>query len=246
MSEKINIWKEKIPVRFGNIDGSDKLTLWSIFDYFQEVAISHAESLGVGREAMSKMGYAWILSRLSLSVERRPLYRENIEVSTWPRKWDKLFALRDYCIKDEGGKTAVRGRGAWLIMDVERRRPIRAQALMEALPHNDSIDAYPEGPASLNPREDLVKTSERTAGYSDVDYFGHVNNARYIQWIQDLIGMDVLSKAEEIRLDINYLGEVLPGNTVELWTSKDSSLFACEGRREGTPVFRAELSFSKI
>ena len=257
----VDILRETIPVRYGNVDRSDRLTLDCIFSLFQEAAISHAADLGVGRDAMSNKGQGWILSRLSLFVHRRPLYEETIQVSTWPRKWEKLLALRDYEIRDAQNAVVVRGRGGWLVVDIEKRRPLRAQSVMEPLPPNEGTDALPSGPAGLGAAENLVKKMERTALYSDIDYYGHTNNARYIQWIQDVTDMDILTNANQIRLDINYLSEVLPGQTVELFVAplvnngapSESNAadypqsavagFAYEGRRPGAgePVFRAEL-----
>jgi len=257
----LDIWRETVPVRYGSIDRSDRLTLGSIFSFFQEAAISHAAELGVGRDAMAAAGQGWILSRLSLFAARRPAYGETIQVSTWPRRWEKLLALRDYEIRDAENNAVVRGRAGWLVLDIEKRRPLRAQAVMENLPSNDGIDAFPAGPAGLSAQENLAKKMERAALYSDIDYYGHANNARYIQWIQDATDMDVLTNADQIRLDINYLSEVLPGETVELWTATIANAgppaeesaadyprsagpgFAYEGRRPNSDqaVFRAEL-----
>ena len=255
----VDIWREKADVRFGSVDRSDRLTLGNIFSFFQEAAISHAADLGVGLDAMAANGQAWILSRLSIFVERRPAYGETIEVRSWPRRWEKLFALRDYEIRDANNASVVRGRGAWLVLDIEKRRPLRVQSLMDSLPANDGIDAFPSGPAALNPRENLIKNMDRSAQYSDIDFYGHANNARYIQWIQDATDMDILTEAAQFRLDINYLSEVMPGETVELWTapldntvpdentgeypSSPGPSFAYEGRRAGMDqaVFRAEL-----
>ena len=255
----VDIWRENVNVRFGSVDRSDRLTLDGIFSFFQEAAISHATDLGVGREAMTRTGQAWILSRLSLFVGRRPVYGEAVEVSTWPRRWEKLFALRDYAIRDAEGAALVRGRGAWLVLDIEKRRPLRAQPIMETMPGNDGVDAFPAGAAGLNPRENLVKIAERGALYSDIDYYGHANNARYVQWIQDATDMEIITKASQVRLDINYLNEVKPGEKVELWIapleepipvenaedypSSPGPAFAYEGRRpeSAQAVFRAEL-----
>ena len=264
----VDIWREKASVRFGSVDRSDRLTLGSVFNFFQEAAISHAEDLGVGREALASTGQAWILSRLSLFVERRPVNGEIVEVSTWPRKWEKLFALRDYEIRDADNAVLIRGRGGWLVLDVEKRRPLRVQPIVEPLPPNDGLDAFPAGPAALEAKENLTKSGERTALYSDIDYFGHMNNARYIQWIQDVTDADILTKADQARLDINYLSEVMPGDTVELWTAplanggpaegpgynpadyprSKGPGFAYEGRRPDTAqaVFRAELRTGSI
>jgi len=255
----VDIWRENVNVRFGDVDRSGRLTLGSVFSFFQEAAISHAADLGVGLDAMTRTGQAWILSRISLFVERRPLYGETIEVSSWPRRWEKLFALRDYAIRDAQGHALVRGRGAWLVLDIEKRRPLRVQSIMDSLPPNDQVDAFPAGPASLNPAENPVKIMDRAALYSDIDNYGHANNARYVQWIQDATDMDIITKADQFRLDINYLNEVMPGETVELWAaplekkspvestgdypSSPGPAFAYEGRRteSSQPVFRAEL-----
>jgi acyl-ACP thioesterase len=257
----IDIWREKQEIRFGNVDRSDRLTLASIFSFFQEAAISHAAELGVGREAMVNNGQAWVLSRLSLIVERRPVCGETIEVSTWPRRWEKLFALRDYTIRDRENIPVVRGRGAWLVLDIERRRPIRVDSIIAPLPANEGIDAFPSGPAGLEPKGILVKIAERSALYSDIDSYGHANNARYVQWIQDIADMEIITNTPQYRLDINYLSEVMPSETVELWAaaleddrsgkdypSPPGPGFAYEGRRPGSgqAVFRAELRTALI
>jgi hypothetical protein len=73
-----------------------------------------------------------------------------------------------------------------------------------------------------------------------------------------MIEPDILDKADQLRLDINYLSEVRPGELVELWSASmdggrppesagadypghPSAGFACEGRKQERAVFRAEL-----
>lgn len=241
------VWQETCTVRFGSIDCSDRLTLDSILHFFQEAAISHAENLGVGREDMARTNQVWILSRMSVAVDRRPHYGETLAVRTWPRGGEKLFALRDYDILDAEGKAAVRGRSCWLIIDMETRRPLRPQAIMNTLPLNEGMDALPSSPAGLEERKDLQKTASRRALYSGVDYNGHVNNVHYVQWIQDALDSELLEKADKMRLDINYISEVLPGETTEIWQLKIAAgaaqAFAFEGKKVegGAAAFRAEL-----
>jgi acyl-ACP thioesterase len=250
----MDIWQETVSVRFGNIDRSDRLTLASVFDFFQEAAISHAEALGVGRDAMGLAKQGWVLSRISVVLERRPRMGETITVRTWPRGWEKLFALRDYDIRDASDTPIVRGRSGWLILDIEKRRPLRPQAAMADLPLNEGLDALPGGGAGLAARDSLLRAGERRAAYSDIDYNGHVNNTRYVRWIQDITEPEILEKAGRMRLDINYLSEIRLGETVELWTAPLAGpdgksdpgaglAAAYEGRRQedGQAAFRAEL-----
>ncbi|MDR2729445.1 MAG: hypothetical protein LBB81_00925, partial [Treponema sp.] len=94
----VDVWQETHSIRFGEIDKSDRLTLSAALQSFQEAAICHAENLGVGREDMARTGRVWILSRMSVLVERRPKYCETVTIRSWPRGGEKLFAMRDYDI----------------------------------------------------------------------------------------------------------------------------------------------------
>jgi acyl-ACP thioesterase len=246
----MDIWQETVPVRFGDIDHSDRLTLAAAFDYFQEAAINHAEMLGVGRAALEQSGEVWILSRISVQFDRRPGYHERLSVRSWPRGWEKLFAKREYDIRDEQGLPIVRGSSRWLIVDIQKRRPLRPQQYMDRLPQNEGLDALPSGGGGLSEQAGLCRYGERTARYSDIDYNGHVNNTRYIQWIQDMCEQTILANANRLRLDINYLHEVKYGETVDLLSArindpaheKPANALAFEGRLPGGQVaFRTEL-----
>ncbi|MDR2952154.1 MAG: acyl-ACP thioesterase [Treponema sp.] len=247
----VNIWQETFPVRFGAIDRSDRMTLDAAFQFFQEAAISHAENLGVGREAMAKTGQGWILSRISVKINRRPRYYEIVTVRTWPRGWEKLFAVRDFDILDKDDVPVIQARSCWLIVDLEKRRPLRPQSVMGALPQNEGLDALAQSPANLAERANLQKTGERKALYTDIDYNGHVNNVRYIQWIEDALDPQLLEEAEKMRLNVNYSREVLSGEAVEIFSTKceeggPERVFAFEGRKTGKEsesetAFRAEL-----
>jgi acyl-ACP thioesterase len=241
----MDVWKESFPVGFTAVDESGGLTLAAAFDYFQEAAIRHAEDLGVGQGPLSALGQGWVLSRLSVLLRRRPRQTERITVSTWPRGWERLFALRDFAIRDEAGTSVAAARSCWLIVDLEKRRPLRPQAAMEKLPLNEGLDALAEGGKGLDASPEMTKAGERAAAYSDIDFNGHMNNARYVQWIQDILDPGALARAKTMRLDINYLSEVKAGETLELWKAPlpppEGGFLALEGRRGGQAVFRAEL-----
>jgi len=254
--EKLAVWSESCLVRFGAVDKSDSMTLNSIFNFFQEAAISHAENLGVGREAMARTNQVWLLSRMSVQVDRRPRFGETVTVRTWPRGAEKLFTRRDYDILDADGRAAVRASSSWIIVDIIKRRPLRPQSLLENMPRNEGLDALPVAAAGLEENTTLQKCREHPALYTDVDANGHVNNISYIRWIEDAIKPDLLEQAKKMRMDINYLNEVLRNEITGIWTApiettpampttddtpSPAHAFAFEGRKENLTAFRAEL-----
>jgi acyl-ACP thioesterase len=201
---------------------------------------------------MARTGQVWVLSRLSVVVDRRPGYCETVTVRTWPRGGEKLFAIRDFDIRDKDDIPVVAARSGWLIVDLEKRRPVRPQFVMDNLPQNEGTNALDWGPLSLTERPNLQKVSERKALYTDVDYNGHVNNVRYIQWIEDTLPPHLLETANRIRVDINYLNEILSDEVTEILSApieesvesvSGTSVFAFEGRKQssGQAAFRAEL-----
>ena len=248
----VDVWQETFPVRFGEIDRSDRMTLDAAFRIFQEGAISHAENLNVGRDEMLQTGQGWVLSRMSVKIDRRPDYHETITVRTWPQGWEKLFVIRNYEILGRDNTAVIRASSAWLVVDIEKRRPLRPQAILENMPKNEGLETLSyenaEAPLSgLAERSNLQKKSGKKALYTDIDYNGHVNNARYIQWIEDTIDPKLLEAAGSMRFDINYLNEILGNEIVDIYSAciEDNKAFAFEGRKteKELTAFRAELKF---
>lgn len=253
----MDIWNEQHTIGFTDVDPSGRMTLFSIFDRFQKAAILHAESLGVGRLPLATKGQVWIISRMSVLVERRPEIDEPVTLRTWPRGFEKLFALRDYDVRGAKDECLVRGCAGWLIIEIDKRRPLRPQNIGLTLPENSGLDALPGLPRGLAARENSVPAGSRAVAYSDIDYNAHVNNARYVQWIQDCVERETLESARSLRLDINYLSEALPREVMsfvraEIPQTEDSgdgrawqSALSLEGRKQsGDAAFRAELRLS--
>jgi acyl-ACP thioesterase len=243
------IYSRTFPLEFDAVDRLGGLSLAKAFVYFQDAATFHAEELGCGKSDTEKVGQGWVLSRQDVYMESRPRYKDPVTVRTWPRGAEKLFAVRDYDIRNAQDKPVVRARSGWLILDLKSRRPLRVAPLMQNLPLNEGLDALPVEERvipSLKANPALVKVAERKASYSDMDSNGHMNNARYVEWIQDITEPALLEEAVSMRFICNYIGEVHQGETAALYASKtDDGKIAYEIRRmdeEGTPVYRAELS----
>ena len=239
----MDIWQETGSVRFSDIDRSDRITLSALFSYFQEAAINHAKELGAGRDVLESYKQAWILSRFSLVMDRRLYYDQAFVIRTWPRGTDKLFAVRDFDMRSLEGEVLVRAKSAWLIIDTEKRRIVRPQAITGKMPLNEGIDSLNEPARALEDNSRLQSFGSRTALYSDIDYNGHVNNVRYIQWIADISEPCILESASSLRFDINYVNELKIGESAALFIGdSEGGLLAYEGRHENKTTFRAQLT----
>ena len=239
----LEIYNEKFTVRTWDVDAKDHLSMAAAFNWCQEIAGIHADKLGVGVDFMREHKVAWILSRMSLELERRPGWQEEIECRTWPSGSERLLVWRNYEMADSKGIFG-HGRSAWLILDTEKLRPLRPEKWIEKLPHSDKACALEGACQSIDAQEGLAQVSTRRAAYSDIDYNAHVNNARYIQWIQDLFSLEELATWPRMRCDINYLGQTLEGEEVDLFKGPVGKVWHIEGlqHKTGKPSFRAVFS----
>ena len=91
------------------------------------------------------------------------------------------------------------------------------------------------------PREGLEEVAEHRVSYSDVDFVGHANNARYVVWAMDCLDFDLLAGCRLRSLRINFNKETRPGDTVGLFRAPVEGGWAVEGRVDGRSSFCAEL-----
>jgi acyl-ACP thioesterase len=73
-----------------------------------------------------------------------------------------------------------------------------------------------KGAFSLKASEGLQKIDTRRVRCSDIDGNNHVNNVRYIEWIQDAAEFDKINDAASVRLDMNYISERKYGDSVDI------------------------------
>jgi acyl-ACP thioesterase len=222
------------------------LSLYSLFNRFQELAGSHAAYLGVGYETLREAKLAWILSRIKVQIHSLPRWGDTVHLATWPKGIDRLFALRDFCVTNEKGQSLVNATSAWLLIDIEKGRPRRIDSLPIDLHFPDAPHAIRDPLDKIQMPEGCTPVLEKPIWLSDLDTNRHVNNAQYIKWITDCFSEEQFRTRRITSLQINYLEETLLGDTVGLFKippDVSAREYFLEGisRKKGTKVFHAHI-----
>ena len=110
-------------------DLTGKLSLFALFNRFQDLAEIHAAYLQVGYDLLRESKLAWILSRIKVQILSLPGWGDTVQLATWPKGIDRLFAQREFSLKNEMGETLVLATSAWLLVDIEKNRPQRIETL---------------------------------------------------------------------------------------------------------------------
>jgi acyl-ACP thioesterase len=157
-----------------------------------------------------------VLSRLLLIVEVYPRWGESVLLKTWPRPPKSIFALRDFELFNTGGVRMLGGSSAWLVLDTATRRPQRLERVVGGIRPLPDRMALGEDPAKVPVDGTGPATLSTAVHYSDLDVNSHVNSARYIRWLLDSYPLDFHRAHSLRRLEINYVGETLGGETVSI------------------------------
>ena len=198
------------------IDFNGRLNIFSLFNYFQEIAWEHAGNLHFGLEDLSKRNLFWVLSRVRVEVERLPLWNEKIKLITYPRGIDGLFALRDYEIYDSNDNRIISASSSWLILSAQNRRPVRLNDLDLSFVSNDrkalSVDASKIADVKGSP----ISTDSLTVKPSDFDVNFHVNNGRYIEWAYNSFSFNHHNENVLKTVEVNFLAEGKESNCLNI------------------------------
>ncbi len=219
-------WSEHYQVHSYEIDKNSRMSIVSAVNYFQESAWHDAEALGFGYKQLKEKDRFWVLSRLYVEMEQYPVWGDKIQIETWPKGMDGLFALRDFRLKSGNGNFLGGGTSAWLIIDGTSHRLQRVDHIcgdMPYYPHN----ALPKQPDKIVLPEEMMPNGSEQACYTDVDINNHVNNTCYLSWAINHLPVEI----EQLKIhsvELNFLSEAKLKDPIALLYGKiDQSSYVC-------------------
>jgi len=242
MTDAIPVYTIKRLITDTDADIRRRQKLSSMFAMFQDIAAMHAENLGAGVNWLYKeLNVAWILMRIRVEIDKYPVLADEVTVETWPQKPRALYE-RDYRILDKFGIPYVRAASTWVIMNLATREIKRDSFLdyfnIEILKER----AINKIPGRLKPIKDADAVYEKEIKYSDVDYNGHVNNAKYVDFIMDAYPIEEHLNRDIKAIEVHYVSETSPGKTLVFRKkplSENSDYIDCMRKDDEALVFSA-------
>lgn len=193
--------------QFGNA------SLSSIFNYLNEIAWEHAQKLDWGFDALKRNNYYWVLSRIYIQIEKYPKWQDKITVETWPTGTESIYAYREYAVKNEQNEVIIRASSAWLVLDLDSKRIIRPDTLSDSFQKfaQHKICRYPD---RIKPNGSKENLSFSPVLFTDLDINQHFNSVKYVERALNFYGIDYLNKNEVAEIEVNYLKEGMPGDSI--------------------------------
>ena len=228
-------------------DCFDRLKSSALLRCLQEVAGDHSALLGTDRAQLIQRGLFWAVLRHRVQISRLPRAGEQIRVETWPMPTTRTAYPRSTIAYDQEGNETFRCISLWVLMDENTRAMV--------LPGKSGVEVNGmlrgcelAVPGSMIPR-DMQEMTTRTVRYTDLDVNGHMNNCRYLDWVDDLLPASFHQHHRIREFSLCYLSEIREAETLDLhWELTDGPNLNVEAVRsdsEGAPgrsrVFSARI-----
>ncbi len=218
----------------------------ALLSFAQDIAGEHASRLSGSWERLQEKHLFWAVTRHYLEVFSLPHVGETILLKTWPMVTTRVAYPRAVEGYGKDGTKLFRMVSLWVLMDTEKRSLV--------LPGRGglTIDGCNRGceaplPASLAPAA-YENSAFRTVRYSELDRNGHMNNTRYLDWIDDLLPLSFHKTHTIQSCTVCYLQELLPESNCQLrWQMDDSGLLHLDGVLSDSTcdkrIFAAQVQF---
>jgi medium-chain acyl-[acyl-carrier-protein] hydrolase len=189
-----------------------------LFDFMQISASKNAENLGVGVAKMREMNLAWVLNRLTLSVERYPKVGETVALSTYPVRIDKYFVYRDFQLHDADGQRIAAAVSVWLLLDLEKRSMSSVPAFVHQVKYPEILNPLPPMSGKVLPLKTVDFTQKRTVIAEEVDFNDHASNVSYVKWLVESMPLAIQNDCFLQKIDINYRAECYLNDVISIET----------------------------
>lgn len=215
----------RLRVRHYEMNARNELPMSALFRLFQETAMRVTRAAGYGVEWFVERQTVWVLRAMTVEHLRAIRYPDELDVSSWLSDAGKVRVHREYLARDAATGTVVaRGRGEWVHLDGATMFPARIPAEILARMQPNGVRAVPRltPRAYAAPRAPSAYRTRRRVQRYETDGLQHVNNAVYIDWLEEALADTVApftSSACQLRVrrhDIEYVRAALPHDDIEI------------------------------
>lgn len=225
------VYSQTFPINDNAVDRYGRLKPSMILFYAQEVAGRHCNLISMDYDSLAGKGMFWAIIRQRVQITRLPNRDEIIRVETWPMPNTRSAFPRSVVAYDENGDEVFRTISLWVLMDIRTRSMILPGKSGLVIPGTLRGNELAP-PGSLSPRV-LVNHRRRTVCYTDLDRNGHMNNTRYLDWIDDLFPSAFHENHTVRELTVCYLSEAREGQELALcWDFLEDGCIQVDAHRQ--------------
>jgi acyl-ACP thioesterase len=227
-------------VRFDEAGPKGLLRTSALLRYAQDVAWRHSEALGFDRAWYQARGLGWVVRGCELEVHEPIPIGHTLRVSTAVVGHRRIWARRLGDCRLADGRPAATVTTDWVLLDA-RNRVVRIPADFGVAFANPELRS--EILRVDAPGDPPVATIELGVRPSDLDPLDHVNNAVYLDWLEEALeaaGWRAAGEAVPASYRLEYLASAARGDRVTVALHGGPAAWGATIRRaDGSILVRA-------
>jgi len=206
-------------IHYYEVDIHKRAYITKIMNYLGDMAMFQSESLGVGMEYLKNNKMAWVLYKWDITMNSYPLLNETIKVETYAYSLNRFYAYRKYEISDDTGNIIGQADSVWILINTDRRRPMRiTKDMYEVYGIDNSTNNKPIEIEKILPINKVDSEKSFRVRYSDIDTNKHVNNVKYVDWALETVPKDIVLNYQLKNIKVTYEKETTYGETITVST----------------------------
>ena len=186
------IYSNDYKIGIEDIGVNSEATNKALLAIMQDVSALHSASIGYGVLEIETKKRAWMLLDWKMKVIKRPKYNDEIKAETWSRKVERLYAYRDFQLKDKDGNIVAIGTSRWIFVDTDRRRPVRLTADIADLYESETDKSvFTEEIKDIEYEEGYIFKREYYIQRRDIDINEHMHNLSYLDMAYEILPNEI-------------------------------------------------------
>ncbi len=231
-------------IRFDEAGADGSIRTGSLLRYAQDIAWRHSEDLGFDRTWYTEQGRWWVVRSADFQILQPISMGSLLRVATAVIGHRRIWARRIGEFRLADGTLVAVSLVDWVLLG-ENGRILRIPGDFGALFPNPSLDdeilRVPPAPAP----DDAVAL-HLAVRPQDLDPMGHVNNAVYVDWVEEVVaaaGGTAATTSVPRRIAIEYTASAEIGDqlTAMAWAADDKWSVRLTRVGDGLEIVRARL-----
>ncbi len=217
-----HIFTTRFHVRQYELNAQNDLPNAAFLRLFQEAATRATQEAGFAPDWFTTRHAVWLVHHMTLERVCPVTYPTAITITTWLSDVQKVRTHREYLARDAATSQVVaRGRASWVYINYETRMPLRIPPELITQFQPNGVRAItrivPRALALTEKRSCAITVSRRAQRY-EADGMHHINNAVYVDWLEDVLADALTTQGAPrwrvYRHEIEYVRSAIPGDAV--------------------------------
>ncbi len=243
-----NEYKNEYKVGYTTVDSNLNLSLLGCATIIQDMVTELFEYLETdNRRIKDENNAVWVLTKLKIHFEKYPIWKQNIQATSFITNKSKIRVQNNTKVEDETGSILFVAKQESCPLDLTSRRIRKIETIRFPLDLEIKKPILEEDFEKLNNdfrQENIVGTRE--VYYSDTDYSKHTNNVSYVRFIMNMINSEILNNNIITDFEISYINESKEGQLLDIYRKDYENKIDFLIKIEENELVRARIKLKEL